>query len=266
MIRSIAFAIIVYAALFPEVLVANNQVSDAGVIERFDFNSVDDLLRLDQLNVKLVIFPDATETTISSAHLALFRQWIRSGGIAYFYQEGLLSSLSEKLALVRPSERKVRKESGSYFDYEEGVGELFVKDILPSVRIHNHELTSGVSSLYVGPSHGANVRFIGPREGSEDITPILSMGPVCVDYQDSSLKQFQEILYRYIYINKGYGNCNDSDDKLFESYPVMASVSLGEGMLVFDGTGLMAGKNSFNGSTYDWEVFYENILSYGPQP
>jgi hypothetical protein len=33
-------------------------------------------------------------------------------------------------------------------------------------------------------------------------------------------------------------------------------------LLCIDGTGLMLGKNSLNGNTYDWPKMYQNIFGY----
>lgn len=59
----------------------SNKVNAEGVIEGFNFYFVDDLLLLDQLKVKLIIFRINSEVDLSSARLALFKKWIQSGGM-----------------------------------------------------------------------------------------------------------------------------------------------------------------------------------------
>ncbi len=222
-----------------------NRVNAKRVIEDFDFNYVDDVLRLDTLRVKLVVFKRNSEADISSAHLALFKKWVKSGGVGYFTLEAVQGSLARKLDLVDPYHTSVWKESGASFDSGQGTGELFVKGVLPGLVIHDHAITKGVSQLYVcGPpiERGGRdeVRFFVPKRYR--VVPILSAGPLC---EPSGIRLGQECPRRADLVD------------------LIVAIEDGQGLIIFDGTGLMAGLNAFRGNAYDWPKMYANLLEYG---
>lgn len=84
----------------------------------------------------MVVFRQLSEGDVSSAHLAVFQRWIRSGGVAYFCSDALHGSLFKKLRLASPYGYSVVKESGAVFRSKSGgecIGELFVKDLLKAI-------------------------------------------------------------------------------------------------------------------------------------
>jgi len=263
-----ALALISLFLMASQSLVAQNKISPQGVIDDFDFSHIDDLLQLEELGVELIIFRRASEATVSSAHLALFKKWVSQGGVAYLASDGLMSSLNTKLGVMKPDYVKVQKESGVFFDFEQGVGELFVRDVVPSIQIHPHRITEGVNILYVGPSKETGVYFLIELEAKSTVDPILSLGPVCATddlssvYGDSVYKGRKFVRNNGITLNESITEMGWCSGTKVQSWPVLAALSLGKGIIIFDGTGLMIGKNIFEGKIYDWDVFYQNLLDY----
>ncbi len=224
----------------------SNKPDVKGVITKFDFRYVDDLLRLKDLKAKMVIFPQASENDISSAHLEMFKRWISGGGIGYFYSDGLGCSLFRKLDIADLTRHMVIKENNVRFSFQKGIGELFIRDLLPAIVIHSHKITDGVNQLYVGPvgdynrSENESIGFVIGFNPKTRFIPILQLGSV-----GSSIE-------RYIFVN---GSSK-------ENATIFGVSELGSGLIVVDGTGLMLGKNSLNGNTYDWPKMYANILNY----
>lgn len=224
---------------------SSNVVDSNGVIEDFDFTSVDDLLQLEKKGVKLAIFKQQSEAAISSAHLVLFNRWVQSGGVGYFAGNALNSSLTKKLNLIRPEYFGVLKESGERFSFKGGIGELFVRGVIPEVKIADHKLTQGVQILYVGAAYDDGVFGLHPIAGEH--VPLLSLGPIC-KYDNGHYDSWLKI------------GSNPECSKSIA--PIIVAVSDGKGVIVFDGTGLMLGKNSFEGNSYDFEKYYSNLLNY----
>lgn len=242
-----------------ESLKPGNKVNAEGVIEDFNFYFVDDLLLLDQLKVKLIIFRVNSEVDVSSAHLALFKKWVQSGGVGYITGLALRGSLSNKLDLVEFAAVKVEKESGVEFDRSKGVGELFVKDLLPLVEISNHPLTKDVNMLYVGAAkmRARNTRndydvFALKAKNNQPTEPILRLGTACVSEPSASF------VVENIRINGSFANCEGRE----ELVNLILAIPDGEGTTVFDGTGLMSMQNDFKDNVYDFDVYYQNLLNY----
>lgn len=242
-----------------EDLIPGNKIDSEGVIEDFNFYYVDDLLSLDQLKVKLIIFRRNSEVDLSSAHLALFKKWVQSGGVGYITGMALRGSLSTKLDLVDYTPAKVRKENGVDFDRGKGVGELFVKDLLPQIEISNHPLTRDINMLYVGAAkmRARNTRndydvFVLKEKNNRPAEPILRLGTACVREPSTSLT------VENIHINGNFASCEGRE----ELVNLILAIPDGEGTIVFDGTGLMSGRNDFNDNAYDFDVYYQNLISY----
>jgi len=220
-----------------------NRPNQAGVIEDFDFQSIDDLLRLGNLKVRMVIFRKRSETEVSSAHLSVFRKWVGDGGVAYFFSNALFGSLFNKLDAASVTSVRVMKESGAEFQAakENCVGELFVRDAVPAVRLLDHRITGGITSLYVCGERADTVYYFSAKEPAS-FRPILQLS----GFHSSD----------WFGINKQHPNYATVTITLF------GVVELGRGLIVCDGTGLMIGGNSFRGNAYDWPIMRKNILDY----
>lgn len=221
-----------------------NTPNSQRVIERFDFSRIDDLLRLPQLNVRMVIFRDRSEAEVSSVHLAVFKKWIKDGGIGFFTQQGLNGSLFQKLQVVNIRSLQVKKENGVWFNSNSGdsndcIGELFVRDALDTIVIAQHSITRSVSSLYVCGIPPLNWAVLDPLP-AVNLIPILQV-------------QGEE---------NGAIRINSPQAKKVTIFGVLES---GRGLVVVDGTGLSGGYNKFKGNGYDWPVMYQNILKYSPE-
>ena len=247
--------------------VAVSQVPNApdakGVIASFDFSRVDDLLKLKDLKVRIVMFQSASEADISSAHLEMFKRWVSEGGISCFFSNGLTSSLFNKLDLVSiNANSEVIKENGTKFSFEKGIGELFVKGLLPNIVIEEHGITQGVNSIYVGPMTDdqlgrGTVRIFEPKAG-RTFTPILRLGYAYFLNETGAGSIWINNQAQYKERTKNWKKSNLSS----ELATIFGVVELGSGLIVIDGTGLMLGKNGLNGNTYDWPKMYQNILGY----
>jgi hypothetical protein len=234
-----------------------------GVIASFDFSRVDDLLKLKDLKVRIVMFPAASEADISSAHLEMFKRWVSEGGISCFFSNGLTSSLFNKLDLVSiNANSEVLKENGTKFSFEKGTGELFVKGLLPNIVIEEHGITQGVNSIYVGPMMDDQlgrgmVRIFEPKAG-RIFTPILRLGYAYYLNETGTGSIWINNQAQFKDRTKNWRKSNLSS----ELATILGVVELGSGLIVIDGTGLMLGKNGLNGNAYDWPKMYQNILGY----
>jgi hypothetical protein len=234
-----------------------------GVIASFDFSRVDDLLKLKDLKVRIVMFPAASEAEISSAHLEMFKRWVSEGGISCFFSNGLTSSLFNKLELVSiNANSEVVKENGTRFSFEKGIGELFVKGLLPNIVIEEHGITQGVNSIYVGPMMDDQlgrgiVRIFEPKAG-RTFTPVLRLGYAYYVNETGTGSIWINNQAQFKDRTKSWRKSNLSS----ELATIFGVVELGSGLIVIDGTGLMLGKNGLNGNTYDWPKMYQNILGY----
>lgn len=236
-----------------------NELNSEGVIEDFNFNFVDDLLLLEQLKVKLIIFRRGNEDDLSSAHLALFKKWIQSGGVGYITGLALRGSLSNKLELIEYSPVKVQKENGVDFERGDGIGELFIKNLLPLVEISDHALTNNVNMLYVGstqmrPRNTRNDYDVFALKGRNNrpTEPILRLGTACVREPSTSF------IVEDIRINGSFASCEGRE----ELVNLILAIPDGEGITVFDGTGLMTERNHLKDNSYDFDVYYNNLLNY----
>lgn len=230
----------------------SNKPNSAGVIENFDFSKIDDLLNLEGLHVRMVIFKTRSEAEVSSAHLEMFKRWVAGGGIGYFASEAHFGSLANKLDIAKTQCVNVVKESGASFGKEEKtgeiIGELFVKGVLEAIEIRDHPITLGIRSLYVGPvgcTKNLGGLYYFESKGTP-ITPILRLG------------------YGFNAVNGSIGlfvnqRLSNTDSFIAVIYGV---VEFGKGLIVLDGTGMILGANSFKGYTYDWPRLYDNLLGW----
>jgi len=133
-------------------------------IFRVDWKSIDDLLTIgSQPDLNILLLEDNNTEDISDAHMSLLRQWVESGGVLWVAGDGLKSSLAQTIAPFRSEPFDfVRTSSGSRG------GELIVKGLSPRMTIADHELTAGVSQLYLF----AQSRF----DGTERAEPLVQMG------------------------------------------------------------------------------------------
>jgi hypothetical protein len=135
--------------------------------------------------------------------------------------------------------------------------------LVPTVRIEKHQITEGVSRLYVcGYTHSdrhpeyvdfrdspcadcsAEVGFLA-KKGKSNFTPILQLSP---DYLRGAGNGWIRIKV---------------ERKNYYVVPIFGVVESGKGLVVVDGTGLILGNNTFNGNQYDWNLLYGNILNFG---
>lgn len=134
-------------------------------IYRIDEKTTDGLLTLgDQadLNV-LVLENEKVEKNISDAHKKLLRQWVESGGVLWVAGDGLENSLAQAVAPFRVEPFDFVKSSSG----KRG-GELIIKGLSPRMSITDHELTAGVSQLYLF----ARSKF----DGTAQAEPLVKMG------------------------------------------------------------------------------------------
>jgi hypothetical protein len=133
-------------------------------IFRVDWKTTDDLLNIgSQADLNVLVLEDNNTKSISDAHMKLLRQWVESGGFLWVAGDGLRSSLAQTVA-------PFRTEPFDFVRSSSGVrgGELIVKGLSPRMTIADHELTAGVSQLYLF----ARSRF----DGTERADPLVQMG------------------------------------------------------------------------------------------
>ena len=139
------------------------EVIDPGIY-RIDWKTIDDLLTIsgrDDLDV--LVLEDNEMRDISDAHMKVLRQWVESGGVLWVAGDGLESSLAQTVAPFRfEAFDFVRSSSG-----RRG-GELIVKGLSSRMTIADHELTAGVSQLYLF----ARSKF----DGTAQAEPLVQMG------------------------------------------------------------------------------------------
>jgi len=133
-------------------------------VYRIDGNAMDDLLTIESReDVKLLVLEDNKTKSISDAHMNVLRRWVESGGVLWVAGDGLDSSLAQTVAPFRvESFDFVRSSSGNRG------GELIVKGLSPRMTIVDHELTAGVSQLYLF----ARSKF----DGTDRAEPLVKMG------------------------------------------------------------------------------------------
>ena len=133
-------------------------------IYRIDWKSIDDLLTISgHSDLDVLVLEDKNTKNISDAHMKLLRQWVESGGVLWVAGDGLESSLAQTIAPFRfESFDFVRSSSGNRG------GELIVKGLSSRMTIADHELTTGVSQLYLF----ARSKF----DGTERAEPLVQMG------------------------------------------------------------------------------------------
>ena len=131
---------------------------------RVNWKTIDDLLTIgSQPDLNVLLLEDNNTKNISDAHMSLLRQWVESGGFLWVAGDGLKSSLAQTVAPFRSESFDfVRSSSGNRG------GELIVKGLSPRMTIADHELTAGVSRLYLF----AQSRF----DGTERAAPLVQMG------------------------------------------------------------------------------------------
>jgi len=224
---------------------ADNHPDARGVVRQFDFQNVDDLLDLGP-SVRMIMFVGADEVTISSAHLEMFKRWISAGGIAYFYQGGWGCSLNRKLGLVEAAPIYVTKENGA--NMGGSTGELVVRDLFPYLTIAPHRITEGVRKLYLC---NASTEFR-PLNGAR-MLPILQVGS-STDFGAN------------VFINAAENLALPPETRANFSFrhlaAVYAAIEMGRGLIIYDGTSMVAGPNGFNGNSYDWPRMFQNVLDY----
>jgi hypothetical protein len=136
---------------------------DVGIY-RIDSKTIDDLLTIpSHTDLEVLVLEDNETKSVSDAHMSLLRQWVESGGVLWVAGDGLESSLAQTVAPFRlQSFDFVRSSSGNRG------GELIVKGLSPRMTIGDHELTTGVSQLYLF----ARSKF----DGTERAEPLVQMG------------------------------------------------------------------------------------------
>jgi hypothetical protein len=162
--RSLAFGLFgcVLAMLGASPSAALEEISPG--IYRIDGKTTDDLLSLQsRADLNVLVLEDNKTNSVSDAHLNLLRQWVESGGVLWVAGDGLESSLAQGVAPFRSAAFDyVRSSSGNRG------GELIVKGLSPRMAIADHELTAGVSQLYLF----ARSKF----DGTERAESLVQMG------------------------------------------------------------------------------------------
>lgn len=222
-----------------------NRPNNHGVIERFDFSQVDDLLDLGP-QVRMIMFDGASEVAISSAHLEMFKRWVAAGGVAYFFDYGWSCSLNRKLNIVEWARIRTVKENGTNLDGH--TGELVVRGLFPFLQIGTHRITEGVQRLYVC-NPGTEFRAV----SGTHVIPLLQLG-------------YSEGFGSVVFINPSENQALGPEKRARVPHRHLATVfalfEMGSGLIVYDGTSFVRGPNSFGNNSYDWTRMYENIMNY----
>jgi len=271
------------------------------VIEDFDFSRVDDLLDLRSKGIRMVVFQRLGGEEVSSSHLALFREWVKDGGIAYFAGIASHGALLRKMDIVEPHWfRIIEKESNELFESNTAggdcLGELVVRDVVSYAAITSHPVMQGVRSLYVC---GYRATFVQVTE-SVDVSKTLTKN---IYYEQFYSRQEVKItgfrarnvtneffpiirfgwventnLGRFVPVIAPDPTFRDSDvareiigsgvlkiapsSREKDLVTVLGFWQYGRGLVVFDGTGMMVGYRRFRGNEYDWPKFIQNLLNY----
>ena len=118
-------------------------------IYRIDSEHADELLSLAPgSDVNILVLVEKIPKELSDSHLSLTRKWVEAGGILWIADDGLYSALGQRVAPYKVDDYKYKKTSTG----NEG-GELVVKDASARLQIGNHELTEGVTQLFVFPRY-----------------------------------------------------------------------------------------------------------------
>jgi hypothetical protein len=132
-------------------------------IYRVDFKQIDDLLRLDTTSVvRVLVVEERDPKVFSSAHVAITRKWIESGGVLWAVDDGLECTLTQQIARFNSADFAFKKAGSN-----KAGGELVVRGASPSLVIRDHALTAGVDQLYLYPRH----RF----DGTTGAEPLVEM-------------------------------------------------------------------------------------------
>lgn len=223
---------------------------DNGVLT-LEMVHIDDLLYLDEAPaLRIVEITNPGKAEVSSAHLTLLERWVESGGALWFHGRGFESSLWPE---VNPGidlyYTELIKESGAKMDGRNGdVGELFVRDLLPSINIADHPVTEGIERLYVQPEmwevEGVWMSRVFTSSSSARVEPILSFRQ-----SRNGLRLRRD-------------RVPDKPER--RSFVLLGLVERGSGLLIVDLTRIGAKDwKGPDGDAYDAPLFYRNIKRYG---
>lgn len=209
---------------------AFERVSDG--VYRYDSSAPDMLLDLPRnTEVRVLIVDDERPKVLTEAHLALVRDWVRSGGVLWAVDDGLESALAKRLAPFEVRKFEYRRPA----DDKRG-GDLILRGVSPRLKLGEGPLMNGVNQLYLFPRRAF--------DGTPNAQPMVEM-----------------------------------TDTRGQHGLVMASVEVGNGYLVLDGTarderflfGKLEGfdedhpnalERDGEWNAYDWETLLENAAHH----
>ncbi len=124
----------------------------------------DELLEMEATpDMKVLIFSETKNKTLSEAHAQSLRKWVENGGVIWVHGDATGSPL---LKLV---DKDIRVEDYPFKKATTGKegGELIQKDVSDKLIIHDHPLAEGVNRLYVYPAR----KF----DGTRNVQPVVEM-------------------------------------------------------------------------------------------
>ena len=114
-------------------------------------------------DMKVLIFSESKNKTLSDAHAKSLRSWVEKGGVIWVHGDATASPLLKLVDKdIRVQDFPFKKPTTN----KEG-GELIQRGASDKLIIHDHPLAEGVNRLFVNPAH----KF----DGTKNIQPVVEM-------------------------------------------------------------------------------------------